>query len=453
MNAAANQPMQGHVAVVGAGWAGLSAAHRLAQAGQRVTLIEAAHQLGGRARRLNIQAPNGTHWALDNGQHILIGAYRATLALLEDLGLDPRTLVHALPLSMPQPEGKGLRPPAWAQAMPAPADSLVAMMAHGEWSWRDRWAWLRTALGWRLSGFTCPDHVTVAQCCAGVPVSVMDDLIEPLCVSALNLGSQQASARVFLRVLRDALNGPGGCGFKPAQLLLPRCDLGALLPDRGQQHLLANGHQIKLGVRVTDVQQHPSRWRLGLSDGSALDADQVVWATSAPVAGDAMRVVAPTWAHQARAMQHTAIATVYAWAPGVRLSEPMLALPAAGAAPGTVAQFAFDRGQLQGPSCEGVVALVVSDSQGDRQSLEHSVLAHARSALRLPQLQAIQTVVEKRATFACVPGLLRPPPQIAPGLVAAGDYISSPYPATIEGAVRSGQNAAALLQGKDLAWA
>jgi hypothetical protein len=131
----------------------------------------------------------------------------------------------------------------------------------------------------------------------------------------------------------------------------------------------------------------------------------------------------------------------------------MLALPAAGAAPGTVAQFVFDRGQLQGPSLEGVVALVVSDSQGDRQALEHSVLAHARSALRLPQLQAIQTVVEKRATFACVPGLLRPPPQIAPGLVAAGDYISSPYPATIEGAVRSGQNAAALLQGKDLAWA
>jgi predicted NAD/FAD-dependent oxidoreductase len=60
-------------------------------------------------------------------------------------------------------------------------------------------------------------------------------------------------------------------------------------------------------------------------------------------------------------------------------------------------------------------------------------------------LQPVQTVVEKRATFACTPGLQRPSPGIAPGLLACGDYVAGPYPATLEGAVRSGCAAVALL--------
>jgi predicted NAD/FAD-dependent oxidoreductase len=71
------------------------------------------------------------------------------------------------------------------------------------------------------------------------------------------------------------------------------------------------------------------------------------------------------------------------------------------------------------------------------------VLAHARAQLGL-DLEAVQTVVEKRATFACTPGLQRPAPAIAPGLLACGDYVAGPYPATLEGAVRSGAAAVAL---------
>jgi predicted NAD/FAD-dependent oxidoreductase len=55
---------------------------------------------------------------------------------------------------------------------------------------------------------------------------------------------------------------------------------------------------------------------------------------------------------------------------------------------------------------------------------------------------AVQTIVEKRATFACLPGLLRPAAQVLPGLLACGDYVEGPYPATLEGAVRSGLQAA-----------
>ena len=109
----------------------------------------------------------------------------------------------------------------------------------------------------------------------------------------------------------------------------------------------------------------------------------------------------------------------------------MLSLRSNPAAP---AQFVFDRGQLGGP--QGLLAFVVSASAGGREALQAQVLIQARQQLGL-HLQAVQTVVEKRATFACTPALQRPGLHIAPGLVACGDYVEGPYPATLEGAVRS----------------
>ena len=89
--------------------------------------------------------------------------------------------------------------------------------------------------------------------------------------------------------------------------------------------------------------------------------------------------------------------------------------------------------------------LVVSACTLPRHALQEQVLAQARAQLRLPQLQALQTVIEKRATFACTPGVQRPPMQIAPQLWACGDYVCGPYPATLEGAVRSGREVAQAL--------
>ena len=67
------------------------------------------------------------------------------------------------------------------------------------------------------------------------------------------------------------------------------------------------------------------------------------------------------------------------------------------------------------------------------------------SALGWGPLKLLQTVVEKRATFACTPGLLRPSMQVSAGLLACGDYVEGPYPATLEGAVRSALAVAAQL--------
>jgi hypothetical protein len=297
---------------------------------------------------------------------------------------------------------------------------------------------LRNALAWQAGGFQCAPRLNVAELCRTLAPRVVQELIEPLCVSALNTPADQASAQVFLRVLKDALFGVRG----GSNLLLPRVDLSHLFPDAAARWLGKHGVPVQTGSRITELQWQAPHWQLG---GDAFD--RVIWATSASNAAAAIvesSSKAPEsianclhdWAGVAAALRFESIATVYAWGRDVRLPHPMLALRTSANAP---AQFVFDRGQLGNPA--GLLAFVVSAAQGDRQAIQAAVLRQADRQLGLRGLQVVQTVVEKRATFACTPALQRPAQYIAPGLLAAGDYVAGPYPATLEGAVRSGWSA------------
>ncbi|MDO9148427.1 MAG: hydroxysqualene dehydroxylase HpnE [Hydrogenophaga sp.] len=451
------------LAIVGAGWAGVAAAVEAADAGWDVTLFEATRTLGGRARALPAQRPDGVALTLDNGQHILIGAYTEALALMQRVGVAPASALLCLPLALPYPDGTGLQTPRWAARWPAPLDAVAAIATAKGWRWRERWALIRASLAWQRAGFACAPQLTVASLCATLPQRVMDELIEPLCVSALNLPAAQASAQVFLRVMRDALFGAGFGGWAASSLLLPRNDLSALLPNAAAQWLQAHHSgrtRLRLGTRVLGLEPQAGGWQLQGS-GWQEGFDRVVWATAASPAAQAMREAAASaqaeefdrtdalrhWADSADALAFTAITTVYAWATGVRLASPMLALRAEPDAQAAPAQFVFDRGQLapHDATAQGVLAFVISASEGERDGLQARVLQQAAQQLGLSNLQALQTVVDKRATFACTPGLQRPAQAIAPGLWAAGDYVNGPYPATLEGAVRSGLAAARLL--------
>lgn len=446
------------IAVVGSGWAGMSAAVHATRRGHAVTVFEASRQLGGRARALVLERPDGAPLTLDNGQHILIGAYGETLALMESVGVVLADALLALPLGLPYPDGLGLQTPGWAAAWPAPLDALAAIATARGWTWGDRASLLRQALAWRLQGFRCGSSDTAAQVCPLLTPRATQELIEPLCVSALNLPPAQADGQVFLNVMRDALFGRGYRGRPPAQLLLPQQDLTSLLPQQAARWLTSQGSQVITSARVTSLRPDRHGWRLAVARQDWHDEesfDSVIWATAASPAAQAMTDVAHqvqgslatqlvTWSRTAGVIPHTAIATTYVWSPGTRLAAPMLALRPGPAGPDLSAQFVFDRHQLHpaNPAMEGVLAFVTSASPADRKALEQGVLAQATRQLGLQQLQPIRTVIERRATFACIPGLRRPPATIAPGLLAAGDYIAGPYPATLEGAVRSGQQAA-----------
>ena len=394
------------LAILGAGWAGMAAAVRAVELGHHVTVFEAARTLGGRARGVALALPDGREVMVDNGQHILIGAYSDSLRLMRTVGVDPDTALLRRPLAL-----------------------------------------LRAALGWQRAGFQCDEQLSVADLCAALPQRLRDEFIEPLCVSALNTPIAQSSAQVFLRVLHDALFSQRG----GSNLLLPRVDLSALFPQSAARWISARGARVVAGQRVDALHWEAPHWHI---DGQPFD--RVLVATSASnavqIAVQSAQAAAPSianqlhaWAHGAAQLRHQAITTVYAQAaaPAPRLRAPMLALRPGVDAP---AQFVFDRDAIT-PAAQPtrLLAFVVSDSQGERATLQAAITAQAARHLKV-QVTPLLTITEKRATFACTPGLQRPASAIAPGLLACGDYIAGPYPATLEGAVRSGLQAAEALR-------
>lgn len=419
------------VAVVGAGWAGLAAAVRATQAGAAVSVFEMAGQPGGRAKQAD-----GAAQGWDNGQHILIGAYTATLALMRQVGADPDTLLLRRPLALVNTAGHGLQLPGG----PPLLAFVRAAMALQHWRWRDRLALIACCSGWLLRGFRAAPGQTVQQLCVGLPPRVVDQLIEPLCVAALNTPLAQASAEVFLRVLRDALFA----GHGSADLLLPRADLSALLPGPAWRWLQTQGAQCRTGSRVHAVAPQGNGWQV---DGQCFDA--VVLACSASEAARLVATANPGWAAQAAALRYEPIVTAWLHSASLQSPHAMLALPGGTQAP---AQFAFNLGALHDrPASQGLWTFVASSAApwlGDGlAACGRAMLTQARAAFpghfNAPDNTVLRHLAaERRATFACTPGLARPAATIAAGLLAAGDHVQGPYPATLEGAVRSGLAAA-----------
>lgn len=407
--------------VIGAGWAGLAAAVHTTQRGADVTLWEMAAQPGGRARSWQAEG----RW-LDSGQHILIGAYRDTLALMRTVGAHPDTLLQRLPLTLVDAQGRGLR---WGRGGPLRA-AFGAVRGHAGWGLPEQIGLAAWGAKLALRGLRCPAHWSVARLCDGLPAAVTEELVEPLCVAALNTRLQEASATVFLRVLRDALFGGAG----GSDLLLPRAPLQALLPDPALAWLRARGVAVQLSRRAQQLQRGAEGWRCDDWQG-----DAVVLASSAQEAQRLLAPLAPDWA--ALPLRHEAIATVELSLPGgPRLPAPMVALR------GAPAQFLFD---IDGDGrYVAVASAVAAELEGGLHPLAERIEQQVKA--QLPALKAAQRVsqhADRRATFACVAGLARPPQAVLPGLAVAGDYVDGPYPATLEGAVRSGQAAAEHLLG------
>ncbi|MEQ1488053.1 MAG: FAD-dependent oxidoreductase, partial [Methylotenera sp.] len=130
-----------HIAIIGGGCAGLSAAATLVERGYQVTLFEASAQLGGRARTVLVENNSLMH-LLDNGQHILLGAYRETLALLRKAGVDENLAFMRLPLhiNMQAAPTKSVFSLKAAQSLPAPLNMLVGLLTCKGLSFSERLA-------------------------------------------------------------------------------------------------------------------------------------------------------------------------------------------------------------------------------------------------------------------------------------------------------------------------
>ncbi|HKQ24158.1 MAG TPA: hydroxysqualene dehydroxylase HpnE [Burkholderiales bacterium] len=414
------------VAVIGGGYAGMAAATELAHRDIPVTVFETARTLGGRARRVEI---NGV--PLDNGLHILIGAYRDTLRLIE-LTRRPQEAAGLvrLPLELIVHPHFHLRAPR----LPAPLHLATALIcARG----LDLAARLKAAAfiaamrrrSFRLETDTSVEHLLASY---RQPPAVIRYLWNPLCISALNTQPREASAQILLNVLRDSFNGKRSDG----DLLLPTMDFSALFPERAAAFLPAHGGNVQLGVTVEALHRTPDGFDLAVD---SRHFSHVILAVSPHRLG-ALIAPHPELAeinNLVRAFSYQPIYSVFLqYAPGTRLPFRMGGIEA------TYSQWLFDRGRLSGQ--DGLFGVVISAS-GAHQEIEQDELArrvHTELSLHFPGLGEPlwhRVIAEKRATFTCSVGLRRPTNRTPiPRLYLAGDYTASGYPATLEAAVRSG---------------
>ena len=419
------------VAVIGAGYAGMAAAVILAERGVPVTVYESGALPGGRARRV---APHGR--SLDNGQHLLIGAYTELFRLMRQVGV-PADAVLRLPLELHYADGFALR----ALRLPAPLGLLGGLLTARGLPFGERIGAMRFMLAQQRRGFQLDDDCSVDALLArhAQDGRIAHYLWRPLCVSALNTPAAQASARVFLAVLRDTFAGEADA----SDLIFTRVDLSRLFPEAAAAYVVTHGGTIRLRSPVRALGR----------DGADLVVDgeryrRVVLACGPHQLG-AFATLLPELAPLAATVQGYGTQPIYTcylqYPDHVRLPGPLLGL-----AHGHV-QWVFDRRLLTGGN--GQLACVIS-AQGDHQQLTHDALAktcHRELAAALPGLPAplwSQVIAEKRATIACNAGIRRVGPRTPlEGLYLAGDYTDPEYPPTLEAAVRSGVRAAGLAAG------
>lgn len=420
-------------AVIGGGYAGMAAAVELAARGIPVTVFDSAKQLGGRARGVQY---NGIQ--LDNGQHLLLGCYHETLRLIERVGGDIERDFLRLPLQLDLHGHFSLKAPY----LPAPFHLLVALLAAQGLTWRER----IKAAGFmrKLKGlhFRLPGDMTVSELLLrfGQDADLTLKLWEPLCIAALNTPIHKASAQVLLNVLRDALNRKRA----DSDMLLPRIDFTALFPQRAAAYVERHGGTVHLCCGVETIVPRDDGIELITAHGRQCFS-QVICATPPGIAAKLLRPI-PEMAQtvaQIERLQQQPIYTVYLQYPAqVRLPHPMLGLHQ------RTSQWLFDKGRITGQ--HGLLAAVIS-AEGIHQALSQEELAqkvivelHAEFGITAaPHWHKV--IAEKLATFCCAPNLQRPPQATAlTRLLLAGDYTAGDYPATLEGAVRSGIRAAAL---------
>lgn len=420
------------VAIVGAGYAGLAAAVALAERGVSTDVFEASKVLGGRARAVDIQEQ-----ALDNGMHIMIGAYRETLRLLRLIGVRENEALYRSRLRLELPGRLRLAAPL----LPAPLHLAWALLRARGLTLGEKKMAMSFVSRHKRTRFRLPADCPVSELLQSQSPRLRRLFWEPLCLATLNTPPETASAQIFLNVLRDSLASTRAA----SDLLLPARNLSHLFPEPAAAYIAARGGQIRRGRRIAGIRCGPA--------GFAIDGfgpyDRVILAVAPqhlPRLISALPAMKPV-ADLVLGFDYQSITTCYLSYPHhIGLPFPMLG------ADSQYYQWLFDRGRL----CRqpGLLAGIISGN-GPHDRLEPPALAeelHRTLATVTPNLPSphwSKVIRERRATFACQPNLRRPETTTpVPGLYLAGDYVAGDYPATLEGAVRSGIAAARMTLGR-----
>jgi len=409
----------GQIHVVGAGLAGLSAAVRLAAAGHRVVIHEAANQAGGRCRSYHDATLGMT---IDNGNHLVLSGNRATLDYLEVIGARERLVGPAKP-EFPFVDLAG-------------GERWTLRLSDGLLPW-----WILDAKR-RVPGTRAIDYLAgVRLLWAGADKSVTQVLGEslayrrlwrPVLLAALNTDPAEGSARLAGAVVRETL-AAGGRACRP---LVARDGLTGAFIEPALRLLAAKGGTIRYGARLRTLGIAVGRIE-SLDFGDRLERlaanDAVVLAVPPWIAAVVVPGLETPSEFRAIVNAHFAIA------------PPVGLPPIIGVVNGLVEWvFAFpDRLSI---TISGADRLLEVPREDLAQAIWQEVAAVTGIAQPMPQWQLIK---ERRATFAALPGEDRKRPGAATrfsNMALAGDWTATGLPGTIEGAIRSGNRAAVLIQ-------
>jgi len=440
------------VAVIGAGFAGLSAAVQLAASGLRVAVFEQGPRLGGRASAFTDKA---TGERVDNGQHVLFGCYHETYAFLRTVGASHLAPLQAR-LQLPMADATGRIIELRCPNLPPPWHMLAGLLRWSALPWRDRIAALRVGDVIRRARRDGVDKVVAAIPAGqtvdgwldtlGQPRAIRDWLWYPLTLAALNQSAATASAAPFVTVIAQ-LFGPS---IDDSAVGLANVPLDEMYAEPATHFLEARGGAVHLRAPAT-VTIAAGGGVAGVSTPAGFVPARCVisavpWHAFGSIwDGEVPAPVVPA-VLAASAMASSPIVTVNLWFDGPVMDELFIGFVDA------PIHWVFNKAAIVGESLTHL-AVVTSGADDQAESTNDEVtrvtvehLARVFPRVRARTLQRSIVVREHRATFSLAPGgPVRPGPTTGvDGLLLAGDWTDTGLPATIEGAVLSGHRAAAL---------
>jgi squalene-associated FAD-dependent desaturase len=431
------------VVIIGGGFAGLSAATLLAERGARVLVLDARPRLGGRATAFE---DRDSGELVDNGQHVMFGCYRDTLAFLKRIGADGNVQTQpALEIPFIGRDGRRteLRCPAW---LPAPLHLLGGVLGWRGLPLRDRVSALRLAPALLSrtadSPFTSGSSVLHWLQAHGQSPGIITALWEPLAVAALNQPIEQAAAAPFRRVLQEMFSADRTA----ASLVLPKLPLDEMYAEPARAYIERHGGKVRTGALARVVADDNGVTAVevrGERTATTHVISAVPWHGMRTLFTSVPPALARTVA-DASAMSSMPIVTVNLWYDRVVMQDAFVGLT------GRTVQWIFDKRRVFGEAASHLSLVVSAAEAVTRMTRDELVgiavreVADALPGARDAVLIGATVVREKQATFSLTPGQPRRPEPVTPvpGFLLAGDWTATDLPGTIESAALSGHRAA-----------
>ncbi len=439
------------VIIVGAGWSGLACAITLINAGYQITLLESAQNIGGRARTIENK---NSKLVLDNGQHIMLGAYHITREIFSILQLDEADILERSPLELNMFSPEKCSYHLQTTQLPAPLHLVYALLKLTCLSFCERLKSIVFCLKLYSYKYKLKKDLSVKQLLTQHNQS--EDLIKilwgPLCLATMNTPIQYASAQIFLNVLKDSFTKK----TEDSNLLFFKKELSQVLCSPTIKYIKDHGSSIYCREKVTQIKVHhiidkEHSYKFSIQTGNNnYQSQHLVLATPAYITDkllkDSTAQIDLIPKQASLLYSYEPIYTIYIQYPEhIQLPHRMVGFFSL--SQNIISQWAVDR-SLNGQ--DGLIAIIIS-GPGKHTQLPSSQLVHIiHKELKyiinsLPDFLEYKIIREKRATFSCHVDIEQQRPKnntSMTGLYLAGDYTDTGYPSTLEGAVKSGVLAA-----------